>query len=451
MADGELSVGGRVACAEAGTAEALADDGACACDVIEGTVLKEFSVGGHGAGIDAHGEGAVAAASAPQDIGHCHDVVEGAAGAACHQALVYVDVAAADLGIQIHDSALDLLVGLFLVCMHDLCGILQKLADGHCIGRMHGQSDGGLNGGQVHIDAAVIPGHLCGIHLLIVLRTAVDGEVFFCLLVCDPYGGPAGGLCGHDVHAVSVFHGKICDAGAHKLHDFILYIAVGIGGTHQGQSHVVRAYAGTGCAGQIDGDHAGTGHVIGTAYQLLGQLAAAFAYGQGAQSAVSGMGVGAKDHFSAACHQLTVDGVDDCHIGGNIDAAVLVGCGQSKHVVIFVDGAAYRAQGVVAVGQNVGKGEFLHAGSPGCLNDADIGNVMAGHGIELHAKMIHVICCIVGSKDPVGHSALCCLGLVCCLSSKICDSGRLFFGNNLFTVHQIDAAVVKFNHAVPPC
>ena len=334
--------------------------------------------------------------------------------------------------------------------MHDLRGILQKLADGHCIGRMHGQSDGGLDGGQVHIDAAVIPGHLCGIHLLIVLGTAVDGEVLFRPVVCDPYGGPAGGLCGHDIHAVSVFHGKICDAGAYKFHDLVLYIAVGIGGAHQGQSHVVRAYAGTGSAGQIDGDDAGTGHVIGTAYQLLGQLAAAFAHRQSTQSAVSGMGVGAQDHFSASCHQLTVYGVDDCHICGNIDAAVLVGCGQSKHVVIFVDGAAYRAQGVMAVGQNVGKGEFLHAGRPGCLDDTDVGNVMAGHGIELHAKMFHVACCIVGSKDPVGHCALCCLGLVCCLSCKICDSGRFLFGNDLSAVHQIDAAVVKFNHAVPP-
>ena len=54
-------------------------------------------------------------------------------------------------------------------------------------------------------------------------------------------------------------------------------------------------------------------------------------------------------------------------------------------------GAGVAGQAVVAVGHDVGQREFLHAGGAGRLDDADIGDVVAGHRVELHAQVLHGI------------------------------------------------------------
>src|SRR5699024_2060319 len=111
------------------------------------------------------------------------------------------------------------------------------------------------------------------------------------------------------------------------------------------------------------------------------QLAAALAHRHGAQCAVAGVGVGPQDHAAAAGHHLAVVAVDDGHVGRHIDAAVLVRRRQGELVVVLVDGAAHRAQRVVAVGQHVGHGELVHAGGAGGLDDAHVGDVVAGHRV----------------------------------------------------------------------
>ena len=79
-------------------------------------------------------------------------------------------------------------------------------------------------------------------------------------------------------------------------------------------------------------------------------------------------------------------------------------------MVVLVNGAAYGAQGVVAVGEHIGQGELLHAGGPGGLDDAHIGDVVAGHGVKLQGELLHVIHGVMGLQDGVGHGAL--LGLI---------------------------------------
>ena len=103
------------------------------------------------------------------------------------------------------------------------------------------------------------------------------------------------------------------------------------------------------------------------------------------------MAVRAQDHSAAAGHHLPHILVDDGDVGGNVDAAVLFGCGQSEHVVVFVDGAAHGAQGIVAVGEDVGKGEGLESGGPGGLDDAYIGDVVGGHGVKADGQTIHTV------------------------------------------------------------
>ena len=191
------------------------------------------------------------------------DVVEGAAGAARDLALLDPDAAVVVLGNQIHGHALELLVGLLLDSVEDVPGVFLQLMDGVGVGRVHGHGDGALHRGEIHIDAAVIVSDLGGIELLVGLGSAVGDKVALGLLVRDPDGGPAGGLGGHDINGVAVLDGEVCNAGADKLHGLVLHVAILINRADDGEGHVLGADAGTGCAGEVDGDHAGISKVIG--------------------------------------------------------------------------------------------------------------------------------------------------------------------------------------------
>ena len=237
-------------------------------------------------------------------------------------------------------------------------------------------------------------------------------KIFLRGIVGLPDGGPAGRLGGHDVDAVAVVGTQVCHAGADELHDLVLHIAVGVGRGNQRQRDIVRADARSGFAGQVDGNDPGIAHIVGAAHELLGQLAAALADGHRAEGAVAGVGVRAQDHPPAAGHHLAVVAVDDGHVRRNIDAAVFVGGGQGKLVVVLVDGAADSAEAVVAVRHDVGQRELRHAGRAGRLDDADIGDVVAGHRVELHAQVLHGVTGIMGLQNAVGDGAFfgVCLG-----------------------------------------
>ena len=293
MADGELAIGGGITCAEAGAAEALAEDAACGNNIRYRAVFDQLQIGGHAVRVDAEFELAVAAALAADDVRHRADVFIGAAGTAGDDALLHVDAAiGADLAHQVHvDLATQLLVGLVLGRLQNLFGVGFQLTDGVGIAGVHRQRNHALDGGEVQFDAAVIVGHVGGLQLFVGFGAIVLREIFFRHIVGLPDGGPAGGLGGHDVDAVAVVSGEVGHTGADELHDLVFHVAVGVGGSHQRQRHIVGADAGVGLAGQVDGHHAGVGHIVGAAHQLLGQLTAALAHGHGAQGAVAGVGI----------------------------------------------------------------------------------------------------------------------------------------------------------------
>ena len=445
MADGELAVCRAVACTEAGAAEALAHDGTGIDEVVCTAILEQLAQSRHGARIDAQGEGTVAAALAAQDVSSSADVVEGAAGAASDLALIDPDGTVVEFAVQIHLGTLDLLVGLFLNFVQDVGCVLLQLVDGVGVGGVHRHCDGGLDGGQIDVDATVVVSDLSRLQFLEVLRTAMDGVVTLGLLIGDPDGGPAGGLGGHDVDGVAILDGQAGNAGADELHDLVLDIALLIDGTADAQSHIVGADARARLAGQVDGNDLRTSEVIGSAQQLLGQLAAALADSHGTQRTVTGVGVGTEDHLAAGCHRLTVVAVDICHVGGNIDAAVLVSSGQCELVVVLVDGAADCAQAVVAVGQDVGQGELLHAGSAGRLDDADIGDVVAGHRVELQLQLVRITALVVGLQDTVGHSAF--FSFLCVHGAAGLLGHFLRAGADGLAVHEVDTILIQFQHS----
>ena len=75
-------------------------------------------------------------------------------------------------------------------------------------------------------------------------------------------------------------------------------------------------------------------------------------------------------------------------------------------MVVLVDGAAHGAQAVVAVGQGVGNGKFLHPRGPGLLDNAHIGDVVGHHGIKAHLQPLCIAAYIVGLQDLPGHGVL---------------------------------------------
>ena len=71
----------------------------------------------------------------------------------------------------------------------------------------------------------------------------------------------------------------------------------------------------------------------------------------------------------------------------------------------MVDGAADSAQAVVAVCQHIGKRKRLHTASTGRLNDADIGDIVRGHGIETDAKLLWIARAVMRLQNVVGNGA----------------------------------------------
>ena len=114
--------------------------------------------------------------------------------------------------------------------------------------------------------------------------------------------------------------------------------------------------------------------------------------------------------------------------------------GQGEFVVVLVDGAADSAEAVVAVGQDVGQRELLHAGSAGRLDDADIGDVVAGHRVELQLQLVRITALVVGLQDTVGHSAF--LSFLCVHGAAGLLGHFLRAGADGLAVYEVDTVIV---------
>ena len=141
--DGQLAVGGGVARAEAGTAEALAEDAARRYNIRHRAVFDQLQIGRHTVGVDAQLKGSVAAAAPLDKIRHGADVFKRAAAAARHNALIHIDAPiGADFAQQIHlHLAAQLAVCLLLDLVQDILGVRLYIADGVGVAGVHRQGD----------------------------------------------------------------------------------------------------------------------------------------------------------------------------------------------------------------------------------------------------------------------------------------------------------------------
>ncbi len=437
VAERETVVGGNVACAEARTAEALLDDSAAPQKLFGHADPRELKAGGNGGGIYAEAEVAVAHVVAVHYLGGGDAVVEGAAGAACDDALIGVDLAVDDLVGELEmDLRTELLLRLGFDLLQYLNGIREELVDRVGVGGMEGERDHALDLAEVKRDHAVVISDVLRIELPESLGTAVDAVILFDLGVGLPDGGEAGGLGGHNVDAVPEVIGQILDARADELHDLVLYEAVCKGRLYEGERNVVRADALLGLAGDVNKDYLGRVDVPGVLKELLNELGSAFADAHRAESAVTGMGVGTQYHVAAVSHRLAGIAVDNALVDGNVDAAVLLCGGKAEYVVILIDGAADSAKAVVAVGHRIGDGEFLQAGRPCRLNDADIGDVMRHKAVKPYLHLFGIIGGVVCAKDLIRDRILTSLG-----------RGHAFDRLELrLAVYQVNAVLKKVYH-----
>ena len=82
-------------------------------------------------------------------------------------------------------------------------------------------------------------------------------------------------------------------------------------------------------------------------------------------------------------------------------------------MVILIDGAAHRTQGIVAVGERIGERKFTHTAGPRRLDDADIGDVVRDHGVKTDVERARRAPFVVRGKNGI----------------RQCSAARFFFAN----------------------
>jgi len=408
VADGEGPVGRGVARAEAGAAESGFHHRACEHELGDRAVFDQRQTLRLAGGVYGQVEGLIARGFAVKNGGGQGDIFKIAARATGNDALINPHAAIVHFGaqVQVFGGLAELPFGLGFHLGQQLGAVAGHFGHGVDVAGVEGQGDHGHDLAQVHPDKAVVTGRAFKAQLGIVARAPVHGHIIAHFFVRGPDGRKASGFGGHDVHAAAVFHGKTGHAGAHEFHNLVLHKAVFEHGPNDGQGHVLRAHAGAGRAFKPHGDFFGRGHVIGFAQQLLDQLRPAFANGHNAQRAITGVAVRPQNHAAAFGHHFAHILVNDRQMRGHENAAVFARRRKTEEVVILIDGAAHRAQAVVAVGEGVGNGKFLEAAGARGLDDAHIGDVVGGQGVEADAQHVLIGAGVVRLQNARGKAVI---------------------------------------------
>ena len=405
MADGEPVVGGNVSRAEARAAERRFDDGAGLHEPADIAVVYERLEHGLGGRIDAERKFSRAGGSALHDLIRLGDVFVHAARAARDDALADVNFSVLDfVGKGKGIVAFELSASRFHLGK-DLVRVLQEFADRIGVARVERQRDHRLDRGEVDRDAVVVIGGIGGFEFLIILLPAVYPVIFERLFVRLPNGRKASRFRGHHVDAVAVVHGKVFDAGADEFEDLIFNEPVFEYGAAERDGNVLRADALFQVAAQVHRDRFGALDVVRLIEDLLYELGAALAHSHRAERAVAGVRVAAQDHAADLRFHLAHVLVNDRKMGRHKVRAVLFRRGKAEHVVVFVDGAPHRAQGIVAVGERIGKRKFFEPARLRRLNDADVGDVVRGDRIEFDLQ-IRFVSPVMLFENAVRHGAL---------------------------------------------
>ena len=307
-----------------------------------------------------------------------------------------------DLAAQVEPGLrAEALLSLLLDGVQQLVRMGEELADGIGVGRVERQRDHRLDRVERDVHHAVVIRALLHLQRAVRLPAAVHGEVFLHARIRLPDGRKAGRLRGHHVDAVAEIHRQRGHARAGKLEHAVLDKAALKRRLHQRQRHIVRADAPLRRAGQVHEHDLRLRHVVGAAQQLLDQLRPALAHAHGAERAVARVAVGTEDHAAAGGHLLARVGMDDALVGRHIDAAVFLRRRKAERMVVLVDGAAHRAQAVVAVGHGVRQRELRQPAGARRLDDAHIGDVVRNQRVKAQPQQTAPARRVVRAQDAV--------------------------------------------------
>ena len=234
-------------------------------------------------------------------------------------------------------SALCDLLGFLLGRTEDVLEVIIELADLVCVRRMERKRDHRTDAGKIDLDAAVIVCDICRIQLLKLCTSVMLVKERLRCGIGSPDGGQAGGLGGHDIDAVSIIGGHAGYARAHELHYLILHITVLENRALDRKCDIVRTDEWLWLTGEVDGYHARISDVIGLLEELLTELSATLTDRHGTEGTITGMGIGAEDHLSAAGEVLTHELMTYSDMRWNVDSAVLLCSGESEVVVVVID------------------------------------------------------------------------------------------------------------------
>ena len=88
--------------------------------------------------------------------------------------------------------------------------------------------------------------------------------------------------------------------------------------------------------------------------------------------------------------------MDNCLMWRNIDTAVFLGTGKTKHMVILINSTANCTEGVVTVCQNIRYRKTLQSGSTCSLDNSYKSNIMGCQFIKFNLKLVHITGSIMG-------------------------------------------------------
>ena len=437
MTDGEISVCRCVSRAEAGSAECRLDNRPGLHQVRKDTVSCQLRIDRRAGRINAEREIIAADILPAENVCRVTDVFKSAARAACDNTLVHQQLSVMDLVLQmeIHLPVQRYLRAFFHI-IQNIFQVGVAFLYGVNVAGVEGHGDHRTDLVQLYGNHAVVIGNLSRIQLPVFLRASVFLVIVTDNAVSSPDGGEAGSLCGHDIHADPVIRREGGNARSDKFHHLILYISFLKHRADDGKGDILRTHTRHRFSCQIDAHHAGHGNIISPVQKLFHQLRTAFSHCHGSQGAVACVGIGSEDHFSAPAHHLSGVLVNDRLMGRHIGPAVALGAGKAEHVVILVNRSADRAEGIMAVCQHIGYGEFFQAGCPGGLDDADKRDIMRNHLVEFYLQLFHISGSIMCFQDTIRYGIPGRFLLIRCFSGK-----GLYSGSRLRPVrHNITAS-----------
>ena len=446
MTDRQTAVGRNVTCTEARSAERSTQGDTCREELFSSTRTDKCEIDRLAGRICGQLERAASGRSAVENVCGNSEVVIRTAGTACNDTLIdeHTSVGRDLIGQRKGQiRRFELFCGRLFHFAQNIDSIFIQFTDGINIGGMERQGDHRLYLGKIDCDNAVVISDSTGCELLVFVFSAVDSEIAVGFLIGDPDGGKTGGFGRHNVDAVAEFDGQIGNAVTDEFEHAVLDKAVSKRRTDQRKCNVLRTDTVCGLARQVYRDNFGTCDIVSSLAQLLDQLRTAFADCHRTECAVTGMAVGAEDHFTAAGHHFTHIGVNDRKVCRDKVAAVLL-CGRkTEDMVIFVDCTADRAKAVVAVGQDIRKREFCQTAGTCRLNDTDIGDIVGCHRIKLDFQLCRVVGGIVRGQNRPRHRVVLCFFFGGLNAHRI-QCGII--GNQRFAVYQIRTAGKFFNH-----